>query len=741
MYSSRILLSSVYLPQMSKPSFWIKVIFHLLFLTVPFFFTWVNEELFEFNKMLLVYGYTVGIVGLWSIEMILAKKIILKKTFLDLPILLFLISQLLSTLFSMHPRTSLFGYYTRFHGGLFSSISYVILFYAFVTHTEKKDLPRFLLSISLAAVGVGLYAISEHFGHSPSCLLINSHYQAAYGGDTGFWQLFGVDCWIQDVKSRVFATFGQPNWLAAFVITLLPVTSALTLVSKPLKKSQKNWLKWWHGFTTLILTMTLIFTQSRSGILGFGLGMIFFGLGYLWIYGFQKKQLHSISALAIMMAIPLLFWGSPFFPGLKQQLASKNQVALQEQAPQTPQPVNRLETGGTDSGDIRKIVWTGAIQVWKRYPLFGSGVETFAYSYYLDRPVEHNLVSEWDFLYNKAHNEFLNFLATTGIIGLISYIVLLSGFAFLGITTINKHKQKDSDTALMALAFMSGLAALTVSNFFGFSTVMVSVLLFLYPGFMIVQAQKDTEDELAVSYQDLDSVQVFGLVMAFLITCYFLITVQSIWRADHLFYQGKQLGQQQQYVEAVPLLEKAVELSPKEALFYQELGYSYGKLAVAFAQNGDYETAGQLAQLAETTTKNALALNPAHLNFYKALARVYILLAQINPDSLHQAERTLEAAQEHAPTDAKIMYNRSLVALDLGKTDQAEALMKQSLELKPNYEAVYVSLAELYENQSKFDQARKQYQTILDTIAPNKPDILQRIEILDQKAATYSAQQ
>jgi putative inorganic carbon (hco3(-)) transporter len=59
----------------------------------------------------------------------------------------------------------------------------------------------------------------------------------------------------------------------------------------------------------------------------------------------------------------------------------------------------------------------GAWELTKKYPLFGSGVETFAYSYYNVRPVEHNLVTEWDFLYNKAHNEFLNYAATTGFVG------------------------------------------------------------------------------------------------------------------------------------------------------------------------------------------------------------------------------------------------------------------------------------------------------------------------------------
>ena len=65
-----------------------------------------------------------------------------------------------------------------------------------------------------------------------------------------------------------------------------------------------------------------------------------------------------------------------------------------------------LESGGTESGVIRKFVWLGAIEVFKHYPILGTGPETFAFSFPMYKPVGHNLTSEWDFIYNKAHNEF-----------------------------------------------------------------------------------------------------------------------------------------------------------------------------------------------------------------------------------------------------------------------------------------------------------------------------------------------
>lgn len=124
--------------------------------------------------------------------------------------------------------------------------------------------------------------------------------------------------------------------------------------------------------------------------------------------------------------------------------------------------------GITDSEAIRMPVWKGAIKIWQRYLIFGSGVETFAYSYYLDRPAEHNLLSEWDFLYNKAHNEYLNILATTGSLGFLSYLSLLGGTIWL----IKKNP-----------SLLGAYVSILVTNFFGFSVVIIGLYFFLIPAF------------------------------------------------------------------------------------------------------------------------------------------------------------------------------------------------------------------------------------------------------------------
>lgn len=382
---------------LKKIIFWL---FAALFFLVPIVLWPFTSEVFEFNKMVLVYALTALILTFWIIRSIAERKIIFRRTILDIPLLVFLGSQLISTLLSIDPVTSWLGYYSRFNGGLLSIIAYCVLYWTFVSNFDKDDTEKLIhFSILPSAAIVAGYGVLEHFG-------------------------IDKNIWVQDVQSRVFSSLGQPNWLAAWLVAFLPVTWAYALGTKikiepdkPLKNSK--FLIYWG--LSVLLFWTLIFTKSRSGLLGFAFAFVIF-----WVLFFRqkrnefKKYLSAFGIIAASILAIILISGTQFTPSIGSILQkTKTPVAA------TDTGTTALETGGTESGTIREIVWKGATDIWAHYPVFGTGVETFAYSYYKYRPVSANLTSEWDFIYNKAHNEFLNTAADSGTVGLLSYLWLL----------------------------------------------------------------------------------------------------------------------------------------------------------------------------------------------------------------------------------------------------------------------------------------------------------------------------
>jgi len=695
--------------------------FYFFFLALPLIWYPSLSELFEFPKMVFVYTATIILLTLWTARMIIAKKILLVRTPLDLPLLLFLASQLLSTIFSIDRHTSLFGYYSRFHGGLLSTLSYTSLFYLFVANFDP-DRARTALRFILGGALVGsLYALPEHFGYSPSCLAVAGQ--------------LSVDCWQQDVQTRIYGTFGQPNWLAAYLVMLLPLLWWQLTNGKLTKLGTAANL-----LCQTLLFSVLIFTRSRSGLLGLAVAF-----GLFWFISLirthHKQAAKPLLITAAVLALIAGYFGTEFTPSLSQLVSrfGSQPVTQESQAPTTSGTV--LETGGTESGKIREIVWGGAIEVFKHHPITGTGVETFAYSYYNFRPLAHNLVSEWDFLYNKAHNEFLNFAATTGFLGLGSYLFLIGAYLFFSFRTTSS---KDSD--LLPAALACGFIALVISNFFGFSTVAVTVLFFIFPaiyliythqvsGFLPTTPTTLTQRERRKLKNQPNSLSVydytaFGTIT--IVALFFLYKNVNYLRAD-LFYsaaqkyeQGNQLGL------SLQSYQQAVGLSPDEPMYHNDFADTLSKAALAQASTGSDQTTQQLAQRAFQESATTLQQNSRHINFYKTQAGVYIRLATIDPSLLNFARSIIEQSLTLAPTDAKLTYNLGLIYTDLNNLDLAQQYLERTVDMKSNYEAARMQLAALYVQNQHYDQAREQYQYILNYIAPGNAKAQEALNALPQ---------
>lgn len=432
--------------------------FYLLFFCVPLIFTSINSELFEFNKMVLTYGLTIIIVGAWICKMILTGKLIYRRTLLEIPLLLYFTSHVLSTIFSIDTRTSIFGYYSRFHEGLLATISYILLYFAAVSNLNKDNVKNIFYASFAAGIIVAVWGTFEHYGHSLSCLMVTGS--------------FDVGCWVQDVKNRVYATLGQPNWMAAYLDVLILTSFAF------IRKRENVMLNLFQHLVPVLFFAALLFTKSRSGVLGLIAGLAVFFVILFWK---NKKRILDparITVVGLFLLFGIIF-GLPLpkieGKSLENYYESKGQKA--QNIEPKKQDTGYIDIGISTSSDIRKVVWDGAIKVWQRYPVFGSGVETFAYSYYKDRPAAHNMLSEWDFLYNKAHNEVLNLLATTGTVGIIAYFLVIVAFIRWFLLTPNRYP---------LTAMLGAYVSILVTNFFGFSVVIIGLYFFLIPAFCYI---------------------------------------------------------------------------------------------------------------------------------------------------------------------------------------------------------------------------------------------------------------
>ncbi len=638
--------------------------------------------------MVLVYILTTIIVSVWTIKCIVERKIIFRRTILDIPLLVFLGSQLISTFLSIDFYTSVFGYYSRFNGGLLSIICYILLYWTFVSNFDGKETLKLIKIWFVSAAIVSTYGVLEHFG-------------------------IDKNIWVQDVQSRVFSSLGQPNWLAAWVVAFIPLAWAFSLKSKV--KSLNFAI--YFGLSVLLF-WTLIFTKSRSGFLGFGVAcIIFWGAIILQNIKRVKDYISPFLIVAVSFFAICLISGTQWTPSISSLInkSTNKQVAVQSSE-------TALETGGTESGIIRKIVWQGALQVWQHYPVFGTGVETFAYSYYLYRPAAHNETSEWNFIYNKAHNEFLNFAANTGTFGLLSYL------AVIGFSIYVMYKSKSDDRNLN-FALLAGFVSLSVSNFFGFSVVPTQLIFFLFPA--IAYALTKNEEVKIKSSTQMHTSQKITVIGILLFTFYLLLLTCRYWYADILYNRGKELNSASRPDLAIPVLIKAIKSEPKQAIYYGDyygLAYAYTQIALAYAQEKNATMSAELTDYALAGIQKSLSLSPANVNLKRSAFGLYVRLSTIDEKYLVEARNMLAETIKLAPTDAKLYYNLGIADANLAQYQAALEDFQKAVELKTNYAEARIQYAALLIHLNKPAEAKEQLIYVLNKIDPNNQTAKQALD-------------
>ena len=166
------------------PSIKLLAFIAFLFFT-PLIFVGNTNELFEFPKTFFIYIFGSTLIFVFLLTHILNPKPLTMPSPL---IVVWLIVNVVSTLFSSHFYTSIWGYYTRFNGGLVSVLILFGVYFVAVNVLTRENIENLGIVLLFTLIPIGVYAVVQHFN-------------------------------IQ----RVYSTFGQPNWVAAYVTMLLPL--------------------------------------------------------------------------------------------------------------------------------------------------------------------------------------------------------------------------------------------------------------------------------------------------------------------------------------------------------------------------------------------------------------------------------------------------------------------------------------------------------------------------------------
>jgi|GEM_PF-2548445 len=344
--------------------------------------------------------------------------------------LLFLTVYLVATATSEVPRASIFGSYSR-QQGFYTTVAYLILFGLISSGLRSPiQLDRLIDTLLLASWPVVLFAILQQIGLSPVS-------------------------WETEDPSRAFSTLGNPIFLGAYLVMVIPLTAlrGSQAMSRLRQSPRPRAALFYMAFIALLLAAQLIaltLTGSRGPWLAFVGAVLLATL--LWAAIRRKRRL----ALILLIVPLVLAVAVPILITQPHVLESIDGLPIQNWLGST-----RLTAFGTIQS--RLLIWEGVIDLARSDPgklLIGYGPEVIQE---VLMPHLSPMFSHFEFANrqpDRAHNLIYDIMVTTGVAGLITYLALFSSLLVLGLGSLGLvpgHLAKIGFATALVLGSLLGL--------------------------------------------------------------------------------------------------------------------------------------------------------------------------------------------------------------------------------------------------------------------------------------------
>jgi len=635
----------------------------LVFLLPLFFLPW-TLEFFEFNKQSLLWLAAILTAVLWLVKMVkFEKKIIFKRTFLDIPILTFLIVTLLASIFSQDRFSSFFGY-SGVASNAWLGLLALAVFYFLIVNLANADgrlAPISLLKLLLYSYGLILLS--------------------------AFLSVFGLwDKLLQKTNTFYSLNFnflgGSLEMLALYSVVMIAILPGIVSYCRRDGAGRVNiWLFKIILFFSLVFLVIVNFSLAWQGLAIIGFLFIFLELRNV---GFKIR---GVNKRRILFSFSLIVLAAAFLVFPARSSGTAKYLTGQDLSPEI-----NLDFKNTASVTFAAL---------KENPILGSGPGTFSYIFSLYRPVSLNNTDLWQFRFDRGVSSILEILGTTGILGTLSYLLILSSLFYLFYIFLKRGSGGEGSSLVSSL-----LVALVVLIFFQFFYYTNTSLLFLfwlilallmvswrtYPGWLVFKELKSGSSR---NFFKISELVVFFFFSAWLILAGFTV---RYWLADFYARAGGETN-----------LIKAARLNPYRADYEIRLAKTYlNKIRAEALKPADFrddELIQESINSSVARAKEATKVRPRAVAAWETLGMVYRDIRFFTQGSEIWAAKAFTQAASLEPSNPVIMAELGKAYLDAGKPEEAEQFLKKALELKNNYHEADFGLARLYGQQGKTDEA------------------------------------
>lgn len=555
---------------------------------------------------------------------------------------------------------------TNFHKALYDFsllVSFSLLYFAIISHVQRKNEVRFIVFfIVLAGLCVSIYGILQQWGFDPFTWY-GAQAPKAYSS---------------------LSSLGRSNFAGEFLVVVIPLAIAFFFIAKGIKG------KAFFCITGILLLIHLFFTQSRASWVAAFMG---YPLVFLCSY---VPRMHRYNEKHRFLKYPLLFslllLTGIFLLILLHPLAPSS--GLQD----TSSFMNRID------------LWMSTSRMIAHHPLWGVGIgnyETGLPPYWSDKSrllfVQENKTS------NHAHNEYLEIMAETGIVGIGLFFWLASTLIGANFRLIHAFREKDREYSYLLFGFLCAFIAIFINALFTFNfhNPASGLLLWLLMGLLgAIESQyqrdycqpSDMKGSLRPRRGLLRDITI--VILGALVIFLTLHSLGNIFSNIHE-RKGLDLMRQERWKEACKEMEMSLRYAPYNDRVLFSTGVCHGML-------------GHLDE-AIAMLERCLQSNPNHLNASHNIGFFYISRGQ-----LEEGKRALTKFLSIVPEHYKGRVSLARYYFERGQWDEALREVRKALEYEPLNIGGLLLLADLFSIQDNPGEAEKIYNKIIN-INPSLP--------------------
>lgn len=651
--------------------------------TTILFFLPTTSEFFEFNKFTAILAISALGLIVWATKTFIEAKIVFTQTPIDGAILALIAVIFIASLASIDQSVSLFGNPGRIWPSFFGFAAIAALYFVAVSNLKnKKQVNVILWVLVLASTVASTVAVFSYFG--------------------AFLP-------FEFAKIRSFNPLGIANRLAILQALVIPLAVYWAIDGKD------KITRIIATGSTLILAASFILINFAQAYIGLAVALGLMGFGMLRLK-LSKNQQGTLAFLAVTTCLFLLI---RFIPAVAENTLHAGQI-------DTPREITLPQM----------TAWDIAAQAIGKRPVTGTGPGTFQFVYTQLKPRNVNTKDYWNVRFEKSSSDFAELLATTGILGILAYLLFaltVLRFAAKQLLLGKPVISAGPDTGL-SWALSAAIAGYLVSGFFTVSSFATTGAFFIILALWSISAKLNGRDQVYEVSLELSALknkfawfpigQGNPLIKSELATSRILpslfvavalgastlaiINQTNAYRAEYFYRQALLAIRSNDGNRTIRFLQKAIDANGRVDTYHRVLAQTTLNAAINLNQKGDLDENQKkiLSQLAQTAIDQGKAasgyqilplrlpgISSANVANWETISAVYqALIGTVGGAETH-ATNTLALAIALDPQNPILHQRLGTLYHRLGNLDLATRKFEDSITVKGDYGPGYYSLA------------------------------------------------